>query len=144
VELTTVGNVVLVVGPRMGSVLVRSDYDAPVNADCLFCKIVAGVIPSTAVHETDQTYAFRDINPQASTHVIVVPREHYADAASLAEADPALAGAVLAAAGEVASAEGVAESGYRLVFNTGPDAGQAVAHVHCHVIGGRRMAWPPG
>jgi histidine triad (HIT) family protein len=115
-----------------------------VTTDCLFCKIVAGEIPSTVVHETESTFAFRDIDPQASTHVVVVPREHHPDAAALAEADPALAGAVLAAAGEIARVEGVAESGYRLVFNTGPDANQTVPHAHLHVIGGRPMTWPPG
>lgn len=119
-------------------------YDAAVSSDCLFCRIVAGEIPSTTVYETDQVVAFRDINPQAPTHVVVIPKSHYPDVASLAEADPALAGAVLAAAAAVARQEGVAESGYRLVFNTGPDAGQSVFHVHCHVLGGRAIAWPPG
>jgi histidine triad (HIT) family protein len=112
--------------------------------ECLFCKIIAGEIPSTRVLETERTYAFRDIQPQASTHVVVVPREHYPNAAALAEADPELAGALLTAAGEVARLEGVAESGYRLVFNTGPDASQSVAHVHLHVLGGRPFGWPPG
>jgi len=115
-----------------------------VTSDCLFCRIVAKELPSTVVYETDEVLAFRDINPQAPTHVVVIPKAHYPDAASLAEADPALAGAVLAAAAAVARQEGVAESGYRLVFNTGPDAGQSVFHVHCHVLGGRSIAWPPG
>jgi histidine triad (HIT) family protein len=119
-------------------------YDAPVTTDCLFCKIVAGEIPSTKVFEDDLTYAFRDITPQASTHVVVVPKEHYPTAAAMASADPALAGAVLATAGEIAALEGVAESGYRLVFNTGPDANQTVLHVHLHVLGGRHFGWPPG
>jgi histidine triad (HIT) family protein len=110
--------------------------------DCLFCGIVAGGIPATIVHESDATVAFRDINPQAPTHVIVVPRAHYADAASLARADPALAGAMLAAAAAVADQEGLPD--YRLVLNTGEGAGQSVFHVHCHVLGGRRMTWPPG
>jgi histidine triad (HIT) family protein len=96
------------------------------------------------VYETDQILAFRDINPQAPTHVVVITRAHHADAVSLAEADPALAGALLSAAGAVARQEGVAESGYRLVFNTGPQAGQSVFHVHCHVLGGRAISWPPG
>jgi histidine triad (HIT) family protein len=115
-----------------------------VTSDCIFCRIVAKELPSTVVYETDDVLAFRDINPQAPTHVVVIPKAHYPDAASLAEADPALAGAVLAAAAAVARQEGVAESGYRLVFNTGPDAGQSVFHVHCHVLGGRAIAWPPG
>jgi len=115
-----------------------------VSEDCLFCRIVAGEIPATIVHETDATVAFRDINPQATTHVVVVPRTHYPDAVTLAKADPALAGALLAAAGDIAAQEGVAETGYRLVFNTGPGSGQTVFHVHCHVLGGRIMTWPPG
>ena len=115
-----------------------------VVADCLFCKIVAGDIPSTKVLETESTVAFRDINPQAPVHVVVVPREHYADAAALAAADPALAGELLRVATEVADLEGIVSSGYRLVFNTGAGAGQTVFHVHCHVLGGRPMTWPPG
>lgn len=101
-------------------------------------------MPSTVVHETDDVLAFRDINPQADTHVLVIPKEHYPDAASMAAADPKLAGEVLAVAGEVAKIEGVDSSGYRLVFNTGPDAQQTVFHVHCHVLGGRSFTWPPG
>ncbi|MFC4896662.1 histidine triad nucleotide-binding protein [Streptosporangium amethystogenes subsp. fukuiense] len=114
------------------------------EADCLFCKIVAGEIPAEIVYETDRTLAFRDVNPQAPTHVLVVPREHHRDAAALAAADQGLADEVLKAAHAVASQEGVAESGYRLVFNTGPEAGQTVFHVHGHVIGGRGLKWPPG
>ncbi|MFC1409884.1 histidine triad nucleotide-binding protein [Streptacidiphilus sp. N1-12] len=110
------------------------------QADCLFCRIVAGEIPATVVRETAATLAFRDIAPQAPTHVLVVPKAHYPDAASLAEADPALAGALLAEAGRVAADEKVAESaggtGYRLVFNTGAGAGQTVFHAHVHVLGG--------
>jgi histidine triad (HIT) family protein len=115
-----------------------------VSPDCLFCRIVAGEIPSTVVYETDAILAFRDINPQAPTHVVVIPKTHHTDATSLAEADPALMGTLIAAAGAVARQDGVAESGYRLVFNTGPEAGQSVLHTHCHVLGGRVMAWPPG
>lgn len=114
------------------------------NEDCLFCKIVARQIPATVVLETDQTLAFRDINPQAPTHVVVVPKRHLADAATLASTDPALAGALIATAAEVAASDGVAGGGYRLVFNTGPDSGQSVFHVHLHVLGGRTLTWPPG
>ncbi|QMU75584.1 histidine triad nucleotide-binding protein [Streptacidiphilus sp. PB12-B1b] len=110
------------------------------QAECLFCRIVAGEIPATVVRETDATLAFRDISPQAPTHVLVVPKAHYPDAASLAEADPALAGALLAEVGRVAESEKVAESaggaGYRLIFNTGAGAGQTVFHAHVHVLGG--------
>lgn len=112
--------------------------------DCLFCKIVARELPSQVVHETESTLAFRDINPQAPTHVIVIPKKHAPDAASLAQADPALAGELIRVAGEVAAKEGIAESGYRLVFNTGAGAGQTVFHVHLHVLGGRTLTWPPG
>ncbi|MEY9845137.1 histidine triad (HIT) family protein [Streptacidiphilus sp. BW17] len=107
-----------------------------VQADCLFCRIVAGEIPSTKVRETEHTLAFRDINPQMPTHVLVVPKAHYPNAAALAEADPALAGTVLAEAGRVAGDEKVADSGYRLIFNTGSGAGQTVFHAHVHVLGG--------
>ncbi len=110
------------------------------QADCLFCRIVAGEIPATVVRETERTLAFRDIAPQAPTHVLVVPKAHYPDAASLAAADPALAGALLAEAGRVAEDEKVAESaggaGYRLIFNTGAGAGQTVFHAHVHLLGG--------
>lgn len=105
-------------------------------ADCLFCKIVAGDIPSTRVRSTARTYAFRDIAPQAPTHVLVVTRDHHENAAALAAADPGLLAELVDAAAAVASAEGLDESGYRLVFNTGPDAGQTVFHVHLHVLGG--------
>ena len=104
--------------------------------DCLFCRIVAGEIPASVVHETAGTLAFRDIAPKAPTHVLVIPKAHYATVAELAEADPALAGEVAAAAGQVAVAEGIDASGYRLLFNTGAHAGQEVFHVHGHVLGG--------
>jgi histidine triad (HIT) family protein len=113
-------------------------------ADCLFCGIVAGEIPATKVLEIDHVLAFRDINPQAPTHVLVIPKQHYPDVAALAAADPALLGEVITAAHDVATAEGISESGYRAVFNTGPQAGQTVPHAHVHVLGGRTLAWPPG
>ena len=113
-------------------------------AECLFCAIVAGEIPAAAVLETDRILAFRDINPQAPTHVLVVPKAHYPDVAALAAADAALLGEVIDAARQVAADEGVAEAGYRVVFNTGVQAGQTVPHVHGHVLGGRPLTWPPG
>ena len=113
-------------------------------AECLFCAIVAGEIPATKVLETDLILAFRDINPQAPTHVLVVPTAHYPDVAALAAADAALLGEVIDAARQVAADEGVAEAGYRVVFNTGVQAGQTVPHVHGHVLGGRPLTWPPG
>lgn len=112
--------------------------------DCLFCKIVAKEIPSEVVLETDRALAFRDINPQAPTHVLVIPKEHHENAAALAEADQGLADEVLRTAHAVAVQEGIAESGYRIVFNTGAGAGQTVFHVHAHVLGGRNLTWPPG
>lgn len=112
--------------------------------DCLFCKIVAKEIPAEVVLETDRTLAFRDINPQAPTHVLVIPKEHHADAAALAQADQGLADEVLKTAHDVAVQEGVSGDGYRIVFNTGPGAGQTVFHVHAHVLGGRDLTWPPG
>ena len=113
-------------------------------AECLFCAIVAGEIPATTVLETDRILAFRDINPQAPTHVLVIPKEHYPDVAALAAADAALLGEVITAAHRVAADEGVSETGYRVVFNTGAQAGQTVPHVHGHVLGGRSLTWPPG
>jgi histidine triad (HIT) family protein len=113
------------------------------DANCLFCKIVAGEIPATLVAETADTVAFRDINPQAPTHVLVIPRVHHADVGAMAAADPGLAGRLAADAAAVAKQEGL-DNGWRLVFNTGADAGQTVFHVHGHVLGGRHMTWPPG
>jgi histidine triad (HIT) family protein len=113
-------------------------------ADCLFCKIVAGDVPADIVAESDRTVAFRDINPQAPTHVLIIPKDHYPDLAALAGADGGLLAEMAVQAGRVADAEGIGASGYRVVFNTGPEAGQTVFHVHAHVLGGRRLAWPPG
>jgi histidine triad (HIT) family protein len=113
-------------------------------AECLFCAIVAGEVPATTVLDSDRILAFRDINPQAPTHVLVITKEHHPDVAALAAADPGLLGEVITAAHRVAAAEGAAETGYRLVFNTGAQAGQTVWHVHGHVLGGRDLTWPPG
>ena len=113
-------------------------------ADCLFCKIVTGELPATVVRETERTVAFRDINPQAPTHVLVIPKEHHQTMPALASSDAALLDEVLREAHEVAMADGIVESGYRVVFNTGPGAGQTVLHVHAHVLGGRSLNWPPG
>ncbi len=113
-------------------------------SDCLFCKIAEGAVPATRVLESERTIAFRDINPQAPTHVLVIPRAHYPDLADLAAAGDGLLAEVAEVAHQVAVAEGIADSGYRVVFNTGSHAGQTVAHAHAHLLGGRRMAWPPG
>jgi histidine triad (HIT) family protein len=120
------------------------------QADCLFCKIVAGDVPATVVRDTETTLAFRDINPQAPTHVLVIPKAHHQDAATLAADAPQLAADVLREAGTVAEEEGIAVAeggpgtGYRVVFNTGTGAGQTVFHAHAHVLGGRGLNWPPG
>ncbi|MFC5287535.1 histidine triad nucleotide-binding protein [Actinokineospora guangxiensis] len=108
-------------------------------SECLFCRIIAGEIPSTKVHETETVLAFRDINPQAKVHVLVVPKAHHEDAAALS-GDPQLLADVIAGAAEVAGIEGIAESGYRLVFNTGDDACRTVFHAHLHVLGGEQLA----
>jgi histidine triad (HIT) family protein len=116
--------------------------------DCLFCRMVAGEVPADVVHQTDRVLAFRDINPQAPTHVLVIPKEHHPTVGELAATDPDLLAQVVTAAHAVAQQEGLvtdgAEPGYRLVTNTGPQAGQSVQHVHFHLLGGRRMNWPPG
>lgn len=110
--------------------------------DCVFCSIVAGKVRADVVVSTDRIVAFRDIAPQAPVHVVVVPREHHTDVAALAAVDPTTLGELVEVANEVAEREGDGE--YRLVFNTGPDAGQSVFHAHGHVLAGRRMGWPPG
>jgi histidine triad (HIT) family protein len=111
--------------------------------DCLFCSMVTGAIQPDVVHETATTLAFRDIDPQAPTHVLVVPKTHHRDVAALTAADPALLGDLVATATAVAEQEGLAGR-FRLVFNTGAEAGQSVFHVHAHVLGGRLFGWPPG
>lgn len=111
-------------------------------ADCLFCAIVAGDIPADVVLRTDSVVAFRDIDPQAPTHILVVPTQHYANVGEVSDQHPELASAMLQAAAEVARMENL--DGYRLVFNTGAEAGQSVFHVHGHVLGGRPLNWPPG
>ena len=109
---------------------------------CLFCRIVRKEIPATVVAETEHCVAFRDINPQAPVHLLVIPREHVA---SLDDAtDPALVGRLALLAAELARKEGIADGGYRAVINTNADAGQTVFHVHLHLLGGRPMGWPPG
>lgn len=112
--------------------------------ECLFCSIAAGDVEAEVVRDGERTLAFRDVDPQAPTHVLVITREHHPDAATLARADTGLLGELFLEAGEVADSEGVTESGYRLVFNTGRDAQQSVPHVHLHVLGGRPFSWPPG
>lgn len=112
--------------------------------DCLFCRIASGEQDADVVDEDDRWLAFRDINPQAPTHVLVVPKRHVDHVDDLGADDRDLAGELLLAAGRVARQEGLAEEGYRVVANTGRRAGQSVFHLHFHVLGGRSMKWPPG
>jgi len=112
--------------------------------NCLFCRMVSGEVPADVVADDERTLAFRDINPQAPVHVLVISKRHHPDVAALAGGDPEALAAIHATAGRVAAQEGIAETGWRLVFNTGAGAGQSVFHVHGHVLGGRPFSWPPG
>jgi len=114
----------------------ESALTIPRVSDCLFCRIVSGDIPATVVRETETTLAFRDIDPKAPVHVLVVTKEHYVDAATLAQADPALAGELLETTAVVAETEGLLADGFRVIFNTGEYGGQEVFHVHAHLLGG--------
>ena len=111
--------------------------------DCLFCKITSGEIPADIVLESDSAIAFRDIDPKAPTHVLVIPKSHYTDVTELMSSNAPLASELLGMATKVAEQEDLAK-GYRIVTNNGEDAGQSVAHVHFHVLGGRSLSWPPG
>jgi histidine triad (HIT) family protein len=112
--------------------------------DCLFCKIVAGEIPATIVLDNDDVVAFRDLNPMAPMHVLVIPKRHIVGADHITGADGDVVAAMFVAAKAVAAQDGVDASGYRTVFNVGADSGQSVPHLHLHVLGGRQMSWPPG
>jgi histidine triad (HIT) family protein len=112
--------------------------------DCLFCRIAAGEIPAEFVYQDEDVVAFPDINPQAPVHVLVIPRRHVPDLTAAAGADAPLLSKLGAAAARVAVSQGIADSGYRSVINTGPNAQQSVHHLHVHVIGGRELGWPPG
>lgn len=113
-------------------------------SECLFCRIAAGDIPAEVIARTDRAIAFRDIEPKAPVHVLVIPREHFPDVPSVAEADAGLAAEILGLAAQVARQEGIDVTGHRLVANTGEDGGQSVGHAHVHVLGGRPLGWPPG
>lgn len=112
--------------------------------DCVFCRIVAGEIPAAVVREDDETLAFRDLDPRAPLHVLVIPKRHIASADDAALEDAPLLGRLITAAADIARAEGVVAGGYRLVLNTGSDAGQSVPHIHLHLLAGRALHWPPG
>jgi histidine triad (HIT) family protein len=113
-------------------------------SECLFCKIVAKTIPTALVYEDDMVVAFDDINPQAPTHTLVIPRKHMTSMAELQDPDVGLLGRLMLAGNKVAKLKGIAEAGYRVVVNTGAHGGQSVLHLHLHVLGGRYLAWPPG
>ena len=113
-------------------------------ADCLFCRIINREIPGSIVYEDDRVLAFNDINPQAPTHVLVVPKRHIESLNTLEPGDDSIVGEMVRRAAAIAKERGIAVGGYRTVFNTNRDAGQTVFHVHLHLIGGRNMSWPPG
>ena len=112
--------------------------------DCLFCKLLAGQIPAAIVYEDERVVAFRDINPQAPTHVLVIPRRHIATLNDLGPDDDGRVGELVRRAAAIAREQGDAERGYRVVFNCNADAGQTVFHIHLHLVGGRKLGWPPG
>jgi histidine triad (HIT) family protein len=114
------------------------------NADCLFCRIVAGAIPAARIYEDEHVVAIRDINPQAPVHILLLPRRHVSDLVEAVDTDAALVSQLAAAAVRIARAEGLYARGFRLLTNTGADGGQAVMHLHFHLLGGRSMGWPPG
>ena len=112
--------------------------------DCLFCKIAQGTIPAAIIYENNEIMAFRDLNPQAPKHLLVIPRQHIATINDAKEEHQALLGKMILGAQKIAQTEGLSETGYRLVFNINPDGGQTVYHIHLHLLGGRQMTWPPG
>jgi len=127
----------------MAGAVVSDAVSPDAQSECLFCRMVRGEIPVDSVFEDDQFLAFRDIAPVAPTHVLVIPKQHHTDIAALAISDPSAAGNLMQVAASVAQSEGLGD-GFRLVLNTGSNGGQTVFHVHCHVLGGRSLTWPPG
>lgn len=113
-------------------------------SDCLFCKIIAGEIPSSKVYEDENVYAFNDISPEAPVHVLIVPKKHIASANDITKENAGIISEIFLAAKKIAEEKGIAESGYRIVNNCGEDGGQTVKHLHFHLIGGRSLSWPPG
>jgi len=112
--------------------------------ECIFCKIARGEIPSQVVHDDEDTFAFVDLNPQAPLHILVIPKVHIPKPQDIQEAHRSIIGRLFQVAAAIARGEGVEQSGYRLVVNSGPEAGQIVDHLHVHLLGGRAMSWPPG
>ncbi len=113
-------------------------------SQCLFCRIIAGEVPSTRVYSDDHVYAFHDINPAAPSHILVIPRKHLGSVYDAGAEDEALMGKLLLAANRIAAEQGLGETGFRYVINTGDEGGQTVHHLHLHILGGRQMSWPPG
>lgn len=113
-------------------------------SDCIFCKLASGEIATDAVYQDDKVFAFRDLQPAAPVHILIIPREHIDNLLDAAPEDEELLGHILFVAGEIARQEGVAETGFRLVINCNEDAGQSVSHLHLHLLGGRKLKWPPG
>ena len=113
-------------------------------SDCLFCKIVAGEIPADKVYEDEHVYAFRDIDPKAPVHILIIPKKHIATINDIDHSDNAIIGEMFLAAQTIAKAEGIADAGYRTVMNCNEDGGQTVFHIHLHLLGGRALSWPPG
>jgi len=114
------------------------------DSNCLFCKILSGDISADIVYESETAIAFRDINPQAPMHVLIIPRKHIATINDIADEDQSIVGSLYSAAREIASSEGLADEGYRVVMNCNEAAGQTVFHIHLHLLGGRPLGWPPG
>jgi histidine triad (HIT) family protein len=113
-------------------------------SDCIFCKIIKGDIPSKKVYEDNEILAFNDINPQAPVHILIVPKKHISKSLDVADSDKELIGSIFMVANKLAKEKGIAESGFRLIANCNKDSGQEVFHIHFHLLGGRRMKWPPG
>lgn len=113
-------------------------------SQCIFCQIISRQHPATVLYEDEHTLAFEDIHPQAPMHILVIPKKHISRPFDIEEQDEAVVGRLFRTAGKIAAERGLAERGYRLVMNNGTEAGQTVFHIHLHVLGGRRMAWPPG
>jgi histidine triad (HIT) family protein len=119
-------------------------HEVAFDSECIFCKIAAREIPAEILHESDTVVAFRDLNPQAPVHILLIPKEHIASAAEIENHQGSVLADIVQAASHLAAAEGIADGGWRLVTNVGPDAGQTVFHLHFHLLGGREMTWPPG
>jgi histidine triad (HIT) family protein len=124
--------------------LALKNFEDRIMSDCLFCGIVDGSVKANLVYQDDAVVAFSDIAPRAPVHILIIPRKHVASVSDIAAADRALIGDIFQVAAKLAREQGIAESGYRVVVNSGADAGQSVLHIHYHLLGGRQLGWPPG